>query len=93
MIYTVGNSESYLRYFAEQSHPMKGIGGSVWKTFEEAEKYAPQNSGFSVFGVLADWIRDTKPNISEPWHDLLINAELIIIRKPDIISVFGVLVE
>jgi hypothetical protein len=86
MIYTVGNSESYLKYFSEQVHPMKAVGGSVWKTFDEAKKYAPENSGFSVFGVLADWDRDTKPSLSGDWHDLLINSELVIIRKPDTIA-------
>ena len=91
MIYTIGNSENYLIYFAEQARPLKKgrdkdfQGGSVWKTFDEAAKYAPKGSGFSVFGVLADWDRDTEPHEGESYHDLLINAELVIIRKPDFI--------
>jgi len=68
MIFTVGHTESYERYFREQIYwdgtgPTKlgrtgdYPGGSVWKTFEEAKSHCPTN--YSVYGVEADWDRDT----------------------------------
>ena len=77
MIYTVGNTNNYMEYFKEQKQPQKAIGGSVWKTREEALRFC--KNGFSVFGVMADWDTDTVPNKGGDWHDLLIPANLVII--------------
>jgi len=83
MIYTVGHTESYLKYFQEQEHPKKKgrdgsyRGGSVWKTYQEAKCYAPVDSGYSVFGVLADWDFDTEESPEGDWQNLIINAELV----------------
>lgn len=53
-------------------------GGSVWQTFEEAEKMlAACARTFSVFGVLANWERDTAVGLSDTWHDLLVSSELV----------------
>lgn len=84
MIYTLGNTVSYTQALAENPAVMKigrkdGYpGGSVWQTKEEAEVFAPDNSGFSVFGVLADWEIDTAPSMEGGgWHDLLIDAVIV----------------
>jgi hypothetical protein len=89
MIYTVGNSISYRKVYAERlksGEPFQKVGrtanypgGSVWQTREEAQKYATEDQ--EVFGVLADWIRDTAPNRrGNPWHDLLVDSDLVILN-------------
>lgn len=81
MIYTIGHKESYERYFEEQGTPRKlgrtnnHSGGSVWKTKEEAQKACDINIGFAVYGVIADWDKDTVPTL-DPWNELLITSEL-----------------
>src|SRR4030042_4677086 len=83
MIYTIGHIESYKQYFAEQ-HPegplKKGrtsdySGGSVWKTVGEAAENCPEN--YSVYGVEADWDKDTVPSTQGTCHDLLVDSKLI----------------
>jgi hypothetical protein len=34
-----------------------------------------------VFGLLADWEKDTRPNPQHWWHDLLVDAEVIVLEK------------
>lgn len=75
MIYTVGNTENYERFFSEQRNPRKAIGGSVWQTKEEAAKHIGWTH--SVFGVDADWEKDTIKKGDHSWNDLLIEANLI----------------
>jgi len=87
MLYTLGHTKSYLQYFEEDSQPMKKgrdlsenyPGGSVWKTFKEAEAHAKLDPDFSVFGVDADWEKDTEPSKEKDanWNDLLFNKPLI----------------
>lgn len=65
MLYTVGHRDSYERYFAEQSEPMKlgrgpnphapdkeYAGGSVFCTFGEALAACPP--GYRPYGLLTD---------------------------------------
>lgn len=79
MIYTIGHTENYERYFEEQGTPQKlgrtadYAGGSVWKTQEEAQRGCPD--GYSVYGVLADWEKDTAPTVND-WNDLLVTSDL-----------------
>ena len=86
MIYTIGHTESYLRYFAEQSTPQKKglcdgyFGGSVWQTYDEAKRHALLDIGFSVFGIMADWETETSPTKDGDWHDLLVDADLVILE-------------
>lgn len=85
MIYTIGHTESYERYFKEQEadegYPKKigrnteYPGGSVWKTFDNALRHCP--NGYSVYGVLANWEKDTKPSNEGDWHDLLVDSTLV----------------
>jgi hypothetical protein len=87
MIYTIGNTESYLAGLADGPLKKKGKtedyqGGSVWQTYEEAAVYACNTR--SVFGVLADWEKDTAPSDHGDWHDLLVDAEVVRLDGQDI---------
>jgi hypothetical protein len=87
MIYTIGHTESYLKGFAQAEE--KGIplmkkgrtkdysGGSVWKTYEEAEAHAIVRGPYSVWGVMADWETETEVRTDVDWNDLLVDAELV----------------
>lgn len=83
MIFTLGHTESYERYFQEQGTPQKmGArpdedypGGSVWRTRESAERH--RQPDFSVYGVRADWEIETTPSAEGDWHDLLVDADLV----------------
>ncbi len=85
MIYTIGHTENYEQAFLNNDVVIKKgktenyEGGSVWKTYEEAERNKPED--FSVYGVLADWKTDTSPNESNNWNDLLVNSKLVQISK------------
>ena len=82
MLYTVGNKKNYERYFAEVGNPKKAIGGSVWQTFEEASRHT-ENGLYKVYGVLADWNKETIPNEDSEadWHDLLVDAPLLRLER------------
>lgn len=81
MIYTVGKEELYELYFYKQGSPRKMgrtdtyPGGSVWKTKEEAEKFCKE--GYKVYGVEADWDRDTEKSENGDCHDLLVSSYLV----------------
>lgn len=86
MIYTVGETEIYLKSFVNvyPERPRKlgrsecYEGGSVWKTYEEAMNHCPK--GYSVFGVNANWDNDTTPSNDGDWNNLLVDSELIILN-------------
>lgn len=77
MIYTIGNTENYEKFFQQQAYPRKAIGGSVWKTFDEAKFCCGRGDLYSVYGVEADWEKDTIKKGDHSWNDLLINAVLV----------------
>ena len=56
-------------------------GGSVWKTEEEARKYLESKSSlltnYDVYGVLADWEKDTEESKEHPWRDLLRTSQIV----------------
>ena len=84
MIFTLGLTEGYKARLKEatKDKPLKKMGrredypgGSVWKTYQDASIYL--SSGFSVFGVLANWETETIPSSEGNWNDLLVDAEII----------------
>jgi len=85
MIYTIGNTTNYNQFFIDQERPQKlgrcsySPGGSVWRTFDEAQKYLNgiDSDEFSIYGVIADWEKDTIQGEGKGWHDLLKNADLV----------------
>jgi hypothetical protein len=36
-----------------------------------------------VFGLLADWNKDTQANAQQWWHDLLVDAEVVVLEKSE----------
>lgn len=84
MIYTVGVKQSYLKAIEREGNIKKAIGGSVWKTYQEAFFYSElstlQNGKiYDVFGVDADWDKDTVPDGYRQWNKLIIDAPIIIL--------------
>lgn len=91
MIYTLGYRPSYEEGLAKSEaagEPLKKVGrysdyqgGSVWKTCKEVEAHLKANThrleDYAVYGVDADWERDTAPNPLNPFHDLLVDAPLV----------------
>jgi hypothetical protein len=85
MIYTIGHTESYERYFREQKQSKKlgrtkdFCGGSVWKLVDEAKKFCPK--GYSVYGVKANWKKDTIKSKDGNWNDLLKTSNLVKLKE------------
>lgn len=56
-------------------------GGSVWKTKEEAEAYLRSHrkrmAGYGVYGVLANWDKDTEQLPGEPFRRLITTSLLV----------------
>lgn len=80
IIYTIGKADVYWNNIRQTApDPVYKLeGGSVWRTKEEAQACADHNDGFAVFGVFADWKKDTyldRPNDS--FHTLNRNAEIV----------------
>jgi len=85
MIFTIGHTQSYQLYFEKSKlngescnklgRTKDYVGGSVWKTFEEATMACSEN--YSVYGVEADWDRETVRSEDGDWNDLLVSSRLI----------------
>lgn len=93
MIYTIGRTEVYEKLFVSTpgvkklgrdmnykgcpDYPDGYPGGCVWETREKAQQYCPGD--YSVYGVQADWIKDTDlgPDPKGTERSLLIDSFLI----------------
>lgn len=90
MIYCIGKEDAYEQMFQEIGHHYKlgrnvehGYpGGSVWETEEDARKHC--TSGYTVYGVKANWRIDTEPSKEGNWDDLLIDAEVVQLNKSQV---------
>jgi len=80
MIYTIGKKSIYDIYIKNDINPRKlgktdnYPGGSVWRYKKEVEKFLTK--GYEVYGVLADWEKDTKQSNDGKWNDLLKSSKL-----------------
>ena len=94
MIYTIGSAKSYLDAMlasGEVVHksgagsPAGYIGGYAFKTIEDAQRrideYGDSPYQFSIFGLDADWEKDTVPNDEGWWHNLTKDAPLIVLTN------------
>ncbi len=91
MIYTIGVTKGYLQLqqhcleagepFAKGGRDERGPGGSVWRTRAEAQRRINMTGSttHSVFGVDADWERDTEPVEGRAWRELLVDSDLILL--------------
>ena len=80
MVYTVGKTEVYEDYIAKDSNPEKAKGGSVWRTKDDARNYllgTSQDKTFSIYGIEADWEKDTEAVLGSPWRALTRKARIV----------------
>jgi hypothetical protein len=95
MIYTIGKKENYLKSIANsptgkiqkvgKTDDLNGRpyeGGYAFQSREDAQRRideAYSDQGYAVFGLDADWERDTEPHQGDGWwHSLLINVDIIV---------------
>jgi hypothetical protein len=95
MIYTVGSKKAYLRSLVKNGKVMKrgrcrGYGGGgAFRTREDAQRHLDELAvqgykGYMVFGMLADWDRDTQASPDHWWHDLLTDAEVVVLENEEV---------
>ncbi len=90
MIYTVGLIEEYEKRIDDGTAIKLGrgkdgfgkpyAGGWVWKTPEDARRYLFERNSLSsrrVYGVIADWDRDTYIVPGAPTRCLKVNAKIV----------------
>lgn len=93
MIDTVGSKKAYFRSLLKNGKVIKSGrkrrygGGCVFRSRENAQRHIDElelqgYKNYMVFGLLADWERDTQPNFLHWWHHLLADAEVIVLEKP-----------
>jgi hypothetical protein len=93
-IYTIGHKRSYLRAIAESDNGTiiklgksnNRPGGYAFLTYEDAERrieeaYAERE--YAVFGLKAHWKYDTEPSPIGWWHNLLRDAEIIVLEDKE----------
>ncbi len=95
MIYTIGHAENYKAAIAKtgsiqklgRDHkgghlPKDYPGGYAFKSWRDAIRRieeAYSESGFAVFGMKADWDKDTAPSPNGWWHNLINDSEIVLI--------------
>ncbi len=87
MLYTIGIRKGYLQAFGKP--PVTKIGrqpdypgGYAFKTIEDAERERTRirRPDFEIFGLLAEWGKDTTPSDGGLWHNLLVDREVVMIQ-------------
>lgn len=80
MIYTIGRTDLYDKYFQELDVVEKAVGGSVFQTFQEAKNYLDTEDNlmlYSIYLVEADWDKDTQIIYEDvTWRSLIRPARL-----------------
>ncbi len=95
MIYTIGHAINYRTSIAKNGTIQKlgrdgrkpkkypdYPGGYAFKTWRDAVKRieeAYQDKGFAIFGLEADWERDTIPSTEGWWHHLINDSDIVVI--------------
>lgn len=72
MIYTVGKKSIYEDYIKSDPNAAKAKGGSVWKSYQDAEKFV--KDGFAVYGIEVDWTDTIR---GKKWNSLKENGKLV----------------
>ena len=95
MIYTVGSKKAYLRALIKDGKVMKTgrcrgyAGGCAFRTREDADRHLDElevqgYKGYMVFGLLANWDKDTRESPDHWWRDLLKDAEVVVLENEEI---------
>ena len=80
MIYTVGKTGVYDEALAKSPNLENAKGGLVWKTRDDARNHlmeTKQDKTFSIYGIEADWDKDTEPALEGKWRVLTKKAKLV----------------
>lgn len=90
MIYTIGNEKNYkeaidLHGWVHKTGKNEDYeGGYAFRTYEDALcaiQELGQEGVWVVFGLLADWEKDTEPNTVHWWHNLLKDSIIVPLDK------------
>jgi len=95
MIYTIGSKKAFMRNYLKNGKVMKTgrrrgyAGGCAFETREEAQRHIDElelqgYKGMMVFGLLADWGKDTAPSQNNWWHDLIKDSEVVVLEKEEV---------
>lgn len=89
MIYTIGYSKNYRKaiqesdegYIIKLGRSEGYSGGYAVKTYEDAQRLLKEEADetYEIFGLEADWERDTIPNPDSWWHYLLYDSKIIVL--------------
>ncbi len=95
MIYTIGHAVSYQAAIAENGSiqklgrdsnssqkPKNYPGGYAFETRKDAIRRIEEaypGRGYVVFGMKADWAKDTIPSHDGWWHNLINDSEIVLI--------------
>lgn len=93
MIYTIGNRENYLAAISDSGKIQKvgrhtqtdGTlypGGYAFQTIEAAQQRIAEEGQvgkWSVFGLDAEWDSDTEQAVDGWWHNLLVDADIVVL--------------
>jgi len=77
------NDSKFLKLGKKEMYEGKPYpGGYAFKTLNEALQYLENQKmyDYTVFGLLADWIKDTE-NTGEIYNNLLFDSEIVILDK------------
>ena len=82
VFYTIGDVQVYERWFKRDPNLYLDAGAAVWNTIDKAEQFfidnPEQTKGYAIYGVIANWRRDTRPNPdpNATWHNLVVRCKL-----------------
>ena len=78
MLYTIGDKQYYDKYIDEDEEAQVGLGQSVWLTYDEAKNYRDvHNPEYEIYGVLADWMKDTRHLGEQTYRLILLPVKVI----------------
>jgi len=84
MIYTIGHKATYDAGLEANGNEWCNLGrqggyrgGAVWRTRQEVQRAADANDGYAVYGVLADWERDTEAAKTPEGHGKICPHDLL----------------
>lgn len=89
MIYTIGHGDTYEALMLETPGLRAGIDDPVWKDRRGAAANLAPYEGYQVYGVDADWDKDTRLP-EDTWEPLVpithryLTREALLVKLPDI---------